>query len=97
MSQIIVYSKPGCPYCKKAKNALDYLNLPYKQIVLNPDDTDYINRRDALFQYYNHRSYPIIVIGEKLLGGYNELVHAYETLKLHRMCADIGLHIPIDF
>ena len=97
MSKIIIYSKPGCPYCKKAKNALQHLKLPYKEISLNPEDADYINRRDALFQYYNHNSYPIIIIGDKVVGGYTELVNAYETLKLHKMCRDIGLYLSIDF
>ncbi|MEY3334059.1 MAG: hypothetical protein RLZZ176_2362, partial [Cyanobacteriota bacterium] len=44
----------------------------------------------------NHRSYPIIVIDNQLLGGYTELLHAYDTLKLHKMCQKIGLYLPFD-
>jgi glutaredoxin len=96
-NKIVVFTKPGCPYCKDAKSLLSSLRLPFEEITLNPSDPNYEYKRNRLFNYYNHRSYPIIVIDNKLIGGYSELVRAYDTLKLHEMCAKIGLHIPFDF
>lgn len=96
-NQIVVFSKPGCPYCYKAKVFLNNLDLPFKEISLNPSEDNYTYKRDKLFNYYNHRSYPIIVINNNLLGGYSELVHSYNTLRLHKLCSQIGLHIPFDF
>lgn len=96
-NKIVVFSKPGCPYCAKAKTFLDELNLPFSEVVINPAEANYEYKRDRLFQFYNHRSYPIIVIDNKLLGGYSELIRAYDTLKLHKMCQDIGLYLPYDF
>lgn len=96
-SSILIFSKIGCPYCKKAKDLLNNLNLPYQETVLNTNDPNYISKRDQLFNNAGHRSYPIIYIGNQFVGGYSELVHSYNTLKLHKMCANIGLHIPFDF
>lgn len=95
-NKIIVFSKPGCPYCIKAKTFLNRLRLPYTDISLNPEDQNYEYKKNRLFNHYNHRSYPIIVIDNQLLGGYTELMHAYETLKLHKMCQKIGLYLPFD-
>lgn len=96
-NQIVIFSKPGCPYCHKAKTFLNTLRLPFKEIALNPSDADYTYKRDRLFNHYNHRSYPIIVINNQLVGGYSELVHSYDTLRLHKLCSQIGLQLPFDF
>lgn len=97
MSHIVVYSKPGCPFCQRAKLMLNNLNLPFEEVLLVPEDPDYVEKRDALFNHFNHRSYPIILVGDKLVGGYTELVHSYDTLRLHKLCSKIGLHVPFDF
>lgn len=97
MSQIVVYSKPGCPYCQKAKTMLKTLCLPYHEVQLHPEDPSYSQKRDNLFGHFKHRSYPIITVGKTFIGGYTELVHSYDTLRLHKLCSDIGLYLPFDF
>lgn len=92
-NKIIVFTKPGCPYCKNAKQLLGSLDLPFNEIVLNPNDLTYEYKKNRLFDYYNHRSYPIIVIDNILLGGYTELLEAYRDKSLHKICSKIGLHI----
>ncbi len=96
-NKIVIFSKSGCPYCHKAKTFLDSLRLPYREIQLTPSDFNYEDKRDRLFNYYKHRSYPIIVIDNVLVGGYTELINAYDNLKLHELCARIGIHLPFDF
>jgi alkyl hydroperoxide reductase subunit F len=95
-NKIVVFFKPGCPYCKKAKGFLNSLNLPYKEISLNPSESNYEYKRDQLFNFYNHKSYPVIVINNQLVGGYSDLVYIYDTRKLHKLCSDIGLYLPIN-
>jgi glutaredoxin len=96
-NKIVVFSKPGCPYCAKAKTFLNSRNLPFTEIALNPNEINYEYKRDRLFNYYNHKSYPLIVIDNKLLGGYSELINAYNSLELHKMCHNIDLYLPYDF
>ena len=91
--QIVVYSKLGCPFCIKTKNFFDKLNVPFKEIKLDPDDPYYTSKRDYLFHNSKHRSFPIIFIGSTLLGGFSDLENAYDTLKLHKLCTDINIYI----
>jgi glutaredoxin len=96
-NRIVVFSKPGCPYCAKAKEFLDSLNLSFTEISLNPNENNYEYKRNRLFNHYNHDSYPIIVIDNQLVGGYSELIQSYHSLKLHKMCHNINLYLPMDF
>lgn len=94
---ITIHSKRGCIYCDKAKNLLTSLNVPFIMDTLNPDDDEYQQKRDALFDKYNHRSFPLILIGDVFLGGFTELQNAYSTLRLHELAASINIDIPMDF
>jgi glutaredoxin len=94
---VTIHSKPGCTYCDKAKDLLTTLNVPFIVNTLEPDEPDYQEKRDALFNNYNHRSFPLILIGDVFLGGFVELQNAYSTLKLHELAARIGIEIPMDF
>jgi glutaredoxin len=95
-NKIIVFSRQGCKYCDNAKNFLNELQLPFNEIKLKPSDKNYECKRDQLFHYYKHYSYPVIVINNELVGGYSDLVKAYDTLKLHKMCNKIGLELSFD-
>jgi glutaredoxin len=92
-NKIVIFSKPGCPYCAKAKTFLNSHNLSYTEISLNPNENNYEYKKYRLFNHYNHKSYPVIVIDNQLLGGYSELINAYNTFKLHKMCNDIGIYL----
>lgn len=96
-NKVIVFSRPGCKYCDNTRVFLNTLDIPFNEIKLNPNDKNYETKRDQLFNYYHHHSYPIIVIDNQLLGGYSDLVNAYDTLKLHDMCSKIGIEVPFDF
>jgi glutaredoxin len=96
-NKIVVISRPDCKYCSLTKDFFSDLGVEITEINLNPDEVNYRKKRNELFKFYNHNSYPIIVIDNKLLGGYNELIYAYDTLKLHDMCIKINIEIPYDF
>lgn len=94
---IIVYSKEGCIYCDKAKQLLDELQAPYTFHVLHPTQVDYIERRNELFNKYNHRSFPIILVGDVFVGGFTDLQHSVATLQFHELATKIGINIAMDF
>lgn len=94
---ITVHSKPGCIYCDKAKDFLQKLDVPFVVNTLDPYEPDYQQKRDALFDRYNHRSFPLIFVGNVFVGGFTELQNAYATLKFHELAATIGINIPMDF
>ena len=67
---IIVYSKPACTYCDKAKALLKRLGHQYTEKVVTKDLS-----LEELFEEIGKqvRTIPQIVIDGKHIGGYNEL------------------------
>lgn len=74
---VTVYSKPDCPWCDKAKALLKEKNMSYTEKVLNVDYT-----RDDLRLIVGpdkKLTVPQILIGNYLVGGYENLVTYLET------------------
>jgi glutaredoxin len=94
---ISVFSKKGCVYCDKAKDLLDEIQVPYAVHLLQPDEEGYAEKRDALFNKYSHRSFPIILVGDVFIGGFTELQNSVATLQFHAIASKIGIDVPIDF
>tara|TARA_R100000008_G_C3576253_1_gene165483 strand:- start:1554 stop:1829 length:276 start_codon:yes stop_codon:yes gene_type:complete len=71
---IIVYSKPSCVYCNKAKALLTRLGYEHTEKIVTKDLS-----LEELFKELGKqvRTIPQIVIDEKHIGGYNELVEYF--------------------
>ena len=67
---IIVYSKPSCVYCDKAKSLLTRLGYEYEEKIVTKDLS-----LQELFEALGKpvRTILQIVIDDKHIGGYNEL------------------------
>lgn len=65
-----VYSKIGCAYCKLAVNLLDKHMVKYKEIKVGTD----ITREEFISSYPDVKSVPFILEGDKVIGGYDQLV-----------------------
>lgn len=89
--KVTVFCKPECSYCVKAKEFLMEHSVPFIDAVVSQA------QRDALVQQTGHRTFPFIFVGHTFLGGYNELVHAHATLKLHELLKDISVILDADF
>ena len=71
---IIVYSKPACVYCEKAKALLTRLGLEYTEKVVSKD----LSLKELFKELGKQvRTIPQIVIDEKHIGGYNELIEHF--------------------
>ena len=65
--EVVIYSRDNCGYCNRAKIKLQKYNP--KIHMLNIDFT-----RDEFFiKFPNAKTFPQIIINNKLVGGYNEL------------------------
>ena len=78
ITNIIVYTKPNCIYCTKAKSLLETLRLDYKEKKL--EDFKSI---DELLEDIgkNVKSMPQIKINDELVGGYNQLMEYFVDKK----------------
>lgn len=89
--QIHIFTKEGCPYCKNAINFFDKMRLSYKEIKLSPSSSNYNRDKLKLFNHFNHHSFPIIIIGNTMLGGYSDLIDAYNSGKLQHLFSINGI------
>lgn len=75
---IVIYSKPNCPWCVKAKELMNKLGLKYDEKILDVDYT-----RDELRELVNGSApvsmtppltVPQIFVYNKRVGGYEDFV-----------------------
>ena len=74
-NNIILYTKDNCVFCEKAKALLKGLDLKYTEQKYGKD----FNSPEQLYKAIGKqvRTMPQIMIDEKLIGGYNQLVEYY--------------------
>lgn len=78
MAKVVMYSKDPCPYCVNAKRFFDNRGISYEQIDL----TDKPDEMQAIKEKTGWRTVPIILINDKLIGGYSDLKALDEEGKL---------------
>lgn len=65
---ITVFSRPGCPFCTRAKGLLRDAGLEFEELVLNRDYTDRTLRAVA-----NATTYPQVFVNGQHIGGSDDL------------------------
>lgn len=71
---ITVFTRPGCPFCVKAKEMLNNANMGYDELVLNKDFTESTIRAVS-----GTSSVPQVFIDGALIGGSDELAEYLRT------------------
>ena len=70
MADVIIYTKPGCPYCHAAMDLLDRKGADYTEIVASNDPA----KKQEMIQKSNGRmTFPQIFIDGKHIGGSDDL------------------------
>jgi glutaredoxin len=77
---IKAYVQTYCPFCQRAVAFLKESQLPHEIINLDTDN----EKLQSLKQKYNHPTIPIIVMNEKLIGGFDELWKLHQSGELER-------------
>ena len=79
-NKIIIYSKPNCTYCTKSKHLIKSLGFEYEEKMFGKD----FKTPEQLFEAIGKqvRTMPQIVIEDKHIGGYNELIEYFADKKL---------------
>jgi glutaredoxin len=75
---IKIFSTSWCSPCRNAKRLLDERGLSYEEIDIEQNSMS----RESLFELTGGRSVPQIVIDEKPIGGYDELLNLDRTGEL---------------
>lgn len=74
MADVVLYTKPGCPYCIAAKGLLDKKGVAYQDIVASNDPE---KKAEMVQRAKGRATFPQIFIGDDHIGGSDEL-HALE-------------------
>jgi glutaredoxin 3 len=83
MANITVYSTEPCSFCVRAKQLLDLRNLEFDEINLAKDPAG----RAQLVEETGMLSFPQIIVGGVLVGGFQQLVEADRSGRLAELNA----------
>ncbi len=79
--KVVVYSKADCPFCTAAKQLLVSKGEAFQEI----DVTNNERKLKELVKRTNHQSVPQIFIGDKFIGGFQELQVLDQSGELDRL------------
>lgn len=80
----LIYTKPDCNFCVRAKELLEDKGLSYKEIAVLPfrvpESDNEIGREDLLLLFPGRTHLPIILKDGQVIGGFDKLKdHLKET------------------
>ena len=70
--KVTVYTTEPCGFCRQAKTLLESRGVDYEEISLTKDPVG----RSNLVQRTGQMTFPQIIIGERVVGGFRELLEA---------------------
>jgi len=82
MERVKIYSTGSCPFCVKAKQLLDRLNIAYQEERI---DLSHSARREFTAATNGARTVPQIIIDGKCIGGFTELTELHMDDKLDHL------------
>ena len=75
MENFLVYGTETCPYCVMAKRLLQEKGFAYTEIRVDLDDAE----REKMMNLSGRRTVPQIFLGDKHIGGYDDLCEYFKT------------------
>jgi glutaredoxin 3 len=69
MAPVTIYSTRVCPYCVLAKSLLDGKHVPYTEVLVDEQP----EKRMEMMQKTGRRTVPQIFVGERHVGGFDDL------------------------
>ena len=83
MSEIIVYTTDPCAFCARVKGILSARGVEFAEINLAKDP----DGRMQLVRETGMMSFPQVLVGSQLVGGFNEVHAAAESGRLDELLA----------
>ncbi|WP_296165154.1 glutaredoxin 3 [uncultured Brevundimonas sp.] len=75
MADVVIYTKPGCPYCSAAKSLLDKKGADFTEIVASNDPE---KKQEMIQKSGGRMTFPQVFIDGKHIGGSDDL-HALDA------------------
>ena len=81
--QIVVYTTEPCGFCRQAKALLDRRGVDYDEVNLAKDSSG----RERLVALTGQMTFPQVLVGDRPIGGFRELLAADRDGTLQRLLA----------
>lgn len=81
MEKVVIYSKENCSYCVMAKKLLEHKGCKYLEIRVDYDE----EQLKKMIEITSRRTVPQIFIGEKYIGGFDDLSALNEKGELDQL------------
>lgn len=75
MAEVVVYTKPGCPYCTAAMALLKRKGVEFTEIVASRDPE---TKAEMVARSGGKSTFPQIFVGDKHIGGSDD-IHALDA------------------
>lgn len=86
MSEITVYTTEPCSLCARVKDLLTARGARFTEVNLTKDESG----RLELVGKTGMMTFPQVLIGDRLIGGFKETLEAAESGRLSELLADAG-------
>jgi len=83
MSDVTVYTTEPCSFCARVKGLLDAQGVAYSEVNLSKD----ADGRIELVKLTGMMSFPQVVAGSRLIGGFSEVQAAVQDGRLQELLA----------
>jgi glutaredoxin 3 len=83
---VTLYVSDWCPYCQRAKGLLTQKNIAFSEINVDED----VKFRDEMIARSNRRTVPQIFLGDKHIGGCDDLYALDDNGELDRLIQGAG-------
>ncbi len=80
---VTLYTTDPCGFCRQAKALLDSRGIPYEEVNLARDP----HGRADLVALTGQMSFPQVLVGERSIGGFRELLEAERAGRLEDLLA----------
>jgi glutaredoxin 3 len=81
--KVTVYTTDPCGFCRQAKSLLTSRGVDFEEINLAKDP----DGRARLVQHTGQMTFPQIIIGDRVIGGFRELLEAERDGTLYEILA----------
>lgn len=82
MNDVVIYSRPYCGYCELAKSLLEHRGIPFSEINIENEPA---RVSEMLDRSGGRMTFPQIFIGERHVGGFDDLAALARRGGLERM------------
>ncbi len=82
-AEVVMYSTAFCPYCVRARSLLERKGVAINEIKVDED----MRERQIMMERSGRRTVPQIFIGERHVGGYDDLAALDRSGELDQLLA----------